>query len=457
MNIYIPIEVKNRELHAKVFLAKYAAERGYNVILGRKNDLNEWVLRMPPGVYVGLGTFENFGAFYAMLKRRGFKIVVSEEEGLVTYSDKMYVDMRVSKATLEHVDALFTWGAENQSVLAAAFPQSVNKFQVTGNPRFDLLKPRNWPVYAPEMEDITRKYGRFILVCTSFSSINHFDRNLDYLKSLIDKKTLRTPESIENFERYRDIKKTTFSAFLEAIPRLASIDDSINIVVRPHPSENMDVYLEFEKQFPNVHVDARFSVHPWIIKAHALVHHYCTTSIEALAAGTPRFALRPLRDALSEKEIPFGCSVECASVDELTRQVSECLATGKDHWRGKSLGGDYSCYVSNIGDHQAAERIVDRISDLTAAQGKENVQGGIARGLKTWVANSGYTAKKAVRGALRRGVGSRHYINHKFAHLSLDEVQKILRAFETGGPHLECHCFAGDFINIHLSAAGRTK
>lgn len=457
MNIYIPVEVKNRELHAKVFLAKHLAKRGYKVILGRKNDLNELVPRMPPGVYFGLGAFENFGTFYAMLKRRGFKIVVSEEEGLVTYSDKMYVDMRVSEATLAHVDELFTWGVENQSVLAAAFPQYVNKFQVTGNPRFDLLKQSNWGVYSPEMEDITRKYGRFVLVCTSFSSINHFDRNLDYLKSLIDKKTLRSPESIENFERYRELKKTTFDSFLEAIPRLATMDDSINVVVRPHPSENMDVYREFEDRFLNVHVDARFSVHPWIIKADALVHHYCTTSIEALAAGTPRFALRPQRDPLSEKEIPFGCSVECVSVDELIGQVSECLETGKENWKDKPLGGDYSCYVSNIGANLAAEGIVDRISGLSAARENENDLGGIARSLKTWVANSGYAAKKALRGAVRRGEGSRHYINHKFAHLSLEEVQRILSAFKTGDDRLECRRFAGDFVIIHRSATGSAK
>ena len=124
MNLYIPVEVKNRELHAKVYLAKHAAENGFNVILGRKNDLNELIVRMPPGVYFGLGAFENFGRFYARLKRLGFAVVVNEEEGLVTYSDSMYLDMRVSDATLQQIDELFTWGNENQNVLVKAFPNT---------------------------------------------------------------------------------------------------------------------------------------------------------------------------------------------------------------------------------------------------------------------------------------------------------------------------------------------
>ena len=59
MNFYIPVEVKDRELYAKLLLAKYAAENNFNVILGKKNDLNRLVLSMPKGIYFGLGIAEN--------------------------------------------------------------------------------------------------------------------------------------------------------------------------------------------------------------------------------------------------------------------------------------------------------------------------------------------------------------------------------------------------------------
>lgn len=442
MNLYIPVEVKNRELHAKVFLSKHAAERGFNVILGRKNDLNELIAYMPPGVYLGLGAFENFRPFYERLKRRGFVVVVNEEEGLVTYADSMYVDMRVSSATLRQIDELFTWGKENQKVLTKAFPEFAGKFQITGNPRFDLLKPQNRRVYAAEMEEITARYGRFVLVCTCFSSINHFDRNLDYVKSLIDKKTLKSRESIENFERYREVKVKTFAAFLDAIPRLAAANPLVNIVVRPHPSENMDVYRELETRFPNVHVEARFSVHPWIISAEGIVHHYCTTSIEALAAGTPRFALRPMKDKLSEKEIPFGCSVQCVSVEELMTRISECLAVGKDQWQGNALANDYSFYVSNIGDHLAAETIVNRISGICM---NSRLQKPLSGSLKMMVAQAAYSSKKTLRRVVYRGK-SHHYLDHKFPCLVRHEVDGMLNAFGSAG--LECRNFVGDFINI---------
>lgn len=455
MNFYIPIEVKNRELLAKVYLAKHAAERGFNVILGRKNDLNELIVRMPPGAYLGIGAFENFRHYFTKLKRLGFTIVVNEEEGLVTYADRMYVDMRVSGGTLQQIDELLTWGAENQSVLASAFPQFEKKFAITGNPRFDLLKPQNRKVYEAEMEAIEAQYGRFVLICTSFSSINHFDKSIDYVKSLVEKKTLRSQESIINFNRYRAVKQKTFAAFLDAIPKLAAINPSINIVIRPHPSENMDIYREFSTQFKNVYVDARFSVHPWIFKAEALIHHYCTTSIEALAAGTPRFALRPERDSLSEKEIPFRCSVECISADELVSRVSECLVTGKGNQKDNLLIQDYSHYVSNIGDHLAVEAIVNRISNLCKTPGSRANR--YANGVRTIVAETAYVVKKILRSVMCKKGGGVHYLDHKFAHLSCDEVEGVLHAFGPGTALLECRKMAGDFINIRRSTDAHKK
>jgi surface carbohydrate biosynthesis protein len=440
VNLYIPVEVKSRELLAKVFLAIHAARRGANVILGRKSELNELIFRMPPGVYYGLGAFENFHRFYADLKRRGFAVVVNEEEGLVTYSDSMYVNMRVSKSTLEQVDELYSWGNENQRVLEAAFPEFEQKFHVTGNPRFDLLKEANYRVYADEMDEIRKTYGEFVLICTSFSSVNHFDRNLDYVKSLVEKKTLRSQESIDNFKRYQNVKADTLGAFLKAIPKLAEANPSVNIVVRPHPSENLTVYEELCSRHPNIKVDGRFSVQPWIICAQAVIHHYCTTAIEALAVGTPRFALRPVKDKLSEKEFPFACAVECASPDDLVENVSGYLKAGRARWRQPPLGQDYSWFVANIADQVASEAIADRVLALAERIGLSRPYPRV----QTQVAQLAYEAKNMLRG-LVRGRQKAGYLDHKFSHLSLGEVESPLRAL--GGEELECRKFS-DFVNI---------
>ena len=52
MNIYLPIEVKVRELEGKTLLALTAAERGHTVIIGEKKDTINLAKKgiLPPGI-----------------------------------------------------------------------------------------------------------------------------------------------------------------------------------------------------------------------------------------------------------------------------------------------------------------------------------------------------------------------------------------------------------------------
>lgn len=71
--------------------------------------------------------------------------------------------------------------------------------------------------------------------------------------------------------------------------------------------------------------------------------------------------------------------------------------------------------------------------------------------MKTQVARITYIGLKALRTVIR-GKGAQRYLDHKFAHLSLAEVQDFLEAF--GAEGVECVAFAGDFINIRPRPAG---
>ena len=71
-------QVKDRELHGKIFLAAMAANRGFDVIVG-PNELNQLIKFMPAGVYLGLGAFENFKEQFKELKALGFTVVINEK------------------------------------------------------------------------------------------------------------------------------------------------------------------------------------------------------------------------------------------------------------------------------------------------------------------------------------------------------------------------------------------
>jgi len=308
MILYIPVEVKNRELDAKILLASVAIERGIKVVIGKKNDLNNFIRFMPRGAYYGIGVFQNFKNFYSKLKKRKFSIFVCEEEGLITYKQDMYIDMRFSLETLKFVDRVYTWGQHNKNIISRKFPSSKSKFKVTGNPRFDILNNDLDDFYNEEILYIRNKYQKFFLVCTSFSSVNHFNLNINYINTLIEKKTIRNENSKKKFTEYQYLKYKTFNSYIELIEQIAKENQDISIVIRPHPSENLKVYKDLAINNENIFVETQFNVHPWIKESIGICHHYCTTSLEALSMDIPRFSFRPFKNTKCEYEFPFNCS-----------------------------------------------------------------------------------------------------------------------------------------------------
>ena len=82
--LYIFVEVGARELLSRLVLAEEARRRGYRVLLGEKNLLRNlcWMFRAPPGIIL-----DKCGQICRTrpirgLKRRGFRYVVLDEEGI---------------------------------------------------------------------------------------------------------------------------------------------------------------------------------------------------------------------------------------------------------------------------------------------------------------------------------------------------------------------------------------
>jgi surface carbohydrate biosynthesis protein len=445
--LFIPVEIKHRELYSKILLAMYAAERGFRVLLGRKSELNQLAMHMEPGIYYGLGTVKNNASFYSALARRGNLIAVSDEEGLITFSDEMYLDLKVAPETLDAIDLLFTWGVENHRVLAQGRPVTANRLRITGNPRFDLLKEPFKRIYDPEIRQIRGSYSRFVLLCTSFGSCNHYIREIDYVQSLIEKKVLVTQRDIDAYRRFQQCKLAGWKAFVDSVPLLARAYPDIQFVIRPHPSEHAAPYQDLADQIVNVHLESRFSIHAWLLAAEALVHHYCTSAVEAFAAGTPSFALRPIRDTSVEKEIPYECSRECASPGELVDAMQTVLLNTADvKLQLIRPVRPYSDYVFNMGDSVASELIVE---ELVASRDRRDSVSGAGDPQLPMSVTAIALLKRYVSPLLSRNWKNQQYVSHKMDCLIAKEVRIALATFASErGIHLRCRQAGNQIVSI---------
>jgi surface carbohydrate biosynthesis protein len=249
--LYILVEVGARELLSRLVLAEEARQRGYRVVLGEKNLLRNlcWMFPVPPGVILDKCGQSSRSRPVLALKRRGFRYVVLDEEGIFF--------SHASRAP-EPGDLLL-FNSEYQRRLSK---RQAAPGDVVGNPR---LHPRSLlPYLNDEVGWIKEKYGDFVLVCSSFDP----QMKSSYAYAM----------EAELDAKFRE-------HFHAIIGRLAR---TVRVVYRPHPSDGEGFAAVVAKMAP---VERRFTIVPWIAASRLVVNAKCTSSFDAVRLGVPSATL----------------------------------------------------------------------------------------------------------------------------------------------------------------------
>ena len=91
------------------------------------------------------------------------------------------------------------------------------------------------------------------------------------------------------------------SAYIKAIRKLANNNNDYDIVLRPHPNENIKTWKICLEDIPNVHVIQEGSISAWVNHAFAVVHNGCTTALEATISEKPVVTYVPFRQKYSRE------------------------------------------------------------------------------------------------------------------------------------------------------------
>ena len=176
--LILPVENQVRELDAKLLLACVAAERGFPVVMGSRALVHHRVSSIPRGVYLAKSLRRLSEKMFGILDRLGHDIVAWDEEALVRLNPDFYYGRRLSPETLRLTSALFAWGPENEALFRGYPGHDGTPIYVTGNPRTDMMRPELRGYFTEEIEQIQKRYDRFVLVNTNFGGNNHFLRAL---------------------------------------------------------------------------------------------------------------------------------------------------------------------------------------------------------------------------------------------------------------------------------------
>lgn len=300
MLFYLPIETSRRELVAKIFTAAALADKGYPVAVFKSNlfELNGWP---SPGVYIGKNCFRNAGfgkeRHYDRIRESGIRVWHLDEEGGVyvgTSEDewRKILLKRLNPAALQKDDRIFTWGEWQRQALLELEPEC--PVSVTGSPNFDMFDSR----YSHALSDFDRieTGGRenFILINTRFSlsngliSIKRHLQDDSPVAQHVDKRSLRRWIGESGILQY---------SFISLVQRLSEALPDDEIVLRPHPAEDPELYRDLLAGWSNVSVEWRGDVGSWIRRCRALIHNGCTTAVQAQIAGKPVITYLPINEA----------------------------------------------------------------------------------------------------------------------------------------------------------------
>ena len=408
--IYIPIEISTRELDSKLVLAKALCEKGFDVVLGKKKQLIEYLEIAPAGIFLSIwGGIRTLKKLYHSLSKRGFSIVAMDEEGLITLSDQHYLMNSIDIETLQYVSAFLCWGPKQETLLKNHCSSKTNtKFIATGNIRMDMLRSEYAPFYDKQISHIQTKYPDSLLVISSFGFARHFDGADNYMKNLMNSGVIWNDTLEKSYQDYLRFQQQNAPAFISLLSDLCHAFPERQIIYRPHPSEKIADLDILKQQAGNLFIDPSFNIIAWLRAVSCTIFHYCTTGPEAQILGTANIAYRPFPDVNIENDIPYKNTAVFNTPDGIIETI-------------KQLDSDQKTMI--YGDVDFASEI----SGLAAPSATQNIVNAIESAESNMRSSSPVTMTKKMRFWLKN-MFSREtdYVLHKYGNVSSAKIKSIL-------------------------------
>ena len=365
MNIYIPIEIKVRELDGKLLLALMAAERGHTVILGDKSDTRKLAVKgiLPPGIYHNKSITPSEQTLLMLQKLKKNKHIVTcqdEESGLLDESYDEFARLRFSGQSIALTARVYAWGEHDAEALKRIYPIYRDKIQLTGSPRVDYWREEFRPYYQNiKSNKLPAKKKPFFLIASNFGTLLNENPFWDVVERLREAGYFEREPGRERHEYMNFAYQTQLvHEFVVMIRKLSADFPEHTILVRPHPVESIEAWKKIIGAYSNVVVIRDGSISGWIHEAELLIHNGCTTAIEAAASNLPRIAYRPIPSEI-ERSIPNEISENVFSYEELVSKIHQTIHTPGENKSQKNEKHILSGRFGNLSGKLAAERIVD--------------------------------------------------------------------------------------------------
>ena len=340
MNIYLHLEVLNRELDSKLLLAVIAASRGHEVIVSDQESIIKGLTRkfLSPGIFhtksLTPGKLKIFK--HQKIINTGCKITsIDEEGGLIDYGYNKFAKLRYSNKTLKQASAVFSWGPEDYKTLKKIYPSQSKKIYKTGSPRADLWQPFFFDYWENKnQKDLKRP---FLLVSSNFGGV----LNMKSLNKRINALRIggyfdRDPKMFKRVMDDEAEKSKMIGLFVEALKYIANKNKNYNVILRPHPVENIDLWKTLLNGIKNIKVVRDDSISLWVKNSFAVMHNGCTTALEATISQKPVISYTPFK-AKFTRELANDLGFKVTTIKKLSHKIDKIFQNSKKKKLNKTI------------------------------------------------------------------------------------------------------------------------
>lgn len=370
-HLYLPIEEAARELNARLLLAVVALAKGYRVVIGQQWLLTKNLDALNPGLFFFKGTNKIQAAWMQAARNSGHKVVAIDEE-VTAIAARRFVLKEVDKASLPMLERMFIQGQNQYDIYREEFPEYADRFVITGNPRFDLLRPHFQSAFAEEAAELRREYGRYILINTNFGFANTaWGKPKDFIRICrnVGYADWNDPEDRAWFEDFYELESRNMRAFKNLTKVLRRRFPDHKVILRPHPAENLATWEKLLAGIAGVHVVFKGPAIPWMLASDYFIHNTCTTGTEAMVLGVPVGAYAPFTNWVESIFLSNLVTPVYRDLDGLFPAIEQAIAdregTVAEIKRNHSevLGH----HIAGLGERTATEAIVSEIAKIPLA------------------------------------------------------------------------------------------
>lgn len=314
----MPVEIKARELEAKVFFASRAVKRGFEVWIGSAREIFQNFEEFPRGVFMahhlGKGMLPNL----PRAASSGMGIVAWDEESLVVKNDEFYVHERVPERNLRLCHRFFTSRQGDRAALVARYPDLTDRLVATGNPRVDILNEQYAAVHDDPRLHTNKKR---VMINSRFAGANPESSTAEAFRRSQIRKFRDNPGAQAFMRGYMEHTEHLFETFVDMVDEVAGALPDYEIVLRPHPSESADVWNGLAEKHANLKVTRLGTATAWSLASDVVIHNGCTTAVEAVLLGCNVLAYCPIRSEDYDVRLANDVSEEVETIETLIERI----------------------------------------------------------------------------------------------------------------------------------------